>query len=551
MGKKVLRVILAIIAAVFTLAFLALSTVHGVLYDTDFFLGIPSSDYINTLTEQVQETLAKDARFYGIEPEAIKAMVNRADIDNSVHLYYRNLAKAVTDPAARMDYVEFPYTGYDTALREYFSGIYDEDELNGEAIREIAIEFAETTEDSIMLINPDTINTLTRRFTANTILEKISSLHLICGAVAAVCAILIIVIPDKKASKASRVSFAAASVFLPAAFFFVMSILFRAYDFKGKLILSNGVLKLFANAIIDRLMDLMVTISGFTMLAAGIILLIALIVRVAKRSKMYQSTKHHISHRFTRSTAKLVTPYILVTAAMVLLGIFAYRYTVQTGMVQAFAATTEQYGTSSSSADHVELPIVIDETASAEAEKPTSQFELPVIYYRSQWATVNVDGWRHRDIPVYFADVKDDEALNLGAITPGYSEFCGVGGRCTMAAHVTSDFEEIEETEVGTRVHVATTYGVYEYVVDEVVVFEQEDNSYIYPNRDREELVMYTCWPLNNNLAPRVHRIALICHLEDDSDFLAALAEEHKGEENEPLEDSDVIEPSSGETANN
>ena len=39
--------------------------------------------------------------------------------------------------------------------------------------------------------------------------------------------------------------------------------------------------------------------------------------------------------------------------------------------------------------------------------------------------------------------------------------------------------------------------------------------------------------------------LAMICS------SLAALAEEHKGEEDEPLEDGDVIEPSSGETANN
>ncbi len=542
MGKRILRTVLGLVAAVFTLAFIALTTLHGTVYDRNFFLNIPDSDYINTLTEQIGDILARDAQYYGVEQDAVRAMVNRADVADSVSLYYRDLYAAVTQPGAQMSYVEFPYTGYDTALREYFEEAYPGEEINAEAIREIAVEFAELTEDAIMLIRPDQINAVTK-LTSGSVLQKAASLYILCGVIAAVAAVLAILLPGRKSSKASHISFGSAFVAIPAAAVFVLAMLFRRYDFKAHLVLSNGCLKLFANALIDRFLQVLSTVSGLIMIAAGLVLLISLMFRIYKRSKIYPGGKHHISRRMTRSTTKLVMPYVLFTAAAVLGAVFLYRVTIQTGYVQALAASPEQYAASSdSSAGQVELPIVIE--ADDTWELPESQIDLPVIPYRSQWATVNVDGWQRRDIPVYYADVDDADTLMVGAVTPGYSEFCGVGGRITMAAHVNLDFEEIETTEVGTHVHVATTYGAYEYIVDDVVIFEQEDTSYVWPNRDREELVMYTCWPLNNNLAPRVHRIALICHLEDDSDFLAALVEEHKGEEDEPLEDSDVIDTS-------
>ena len=80
-----------------------------------------------------------------------------------------------------------------------------------------------------------------------------------------------------------------------------------------------------------------------------------------------------------------------------------------------------------------------------------------------------------------------------------------------MAAHVTTDFYEIEDTKVGTKVHVATTYGNYEYLVDDIVIFDYQDITYVEPSREKEELVIYTCYPRENGFDLKTERIALIC----------------------------------------
>ncbi len=134
---------------------------------------------------------------------------------------------------------------------------------------------------------------------------------------------------------------------------------------------------------------------------------------------------------------------------------------------------------------------------------------LPPIAYGSQWATLNVDGWKKRDIRVYFGD--DNKILSKGAGMWINSRFCGQNGKIVISAHVTTDFYEIESTPIGTQLTMDTVYGKYVYKVVDSEIFDYRDGSLLMPKDGEEVLILYTCYPRKNGYQFKSKRMALIC----------------------------------------
>lgn len=135
---------------------------------------------------------------------------------------------------------------------------------------------------------------------------------------------------------------------------------------------------------------------------------------------------------------------------------------------------------------------------------------IPVICYGQQWATLNVEGWEKRDIPVFFGD--ENALLRKGAGMRFSSRFCGQGGRTVLSAHVTAHFYELETTKIGTLVTMDTVYGKYVYKVAETKLFDYRDRSALSPvEGEGEVLFLYTCYPRKNGHVFKTQRMALIC----------------------------------------
>ncbi len=145
--------------------------------------------------------------------------------------------------------------------------------------------------------------------------------------------------------------------------------------------------------------------------------------------------------------------------------------------------------------------------------------EFPVIPYESQWATLNVDGWKRKDIKVFFGD--NNELLRKGAGMWINSRFCGQNGKTVLSAHVTSDFYEIEDTKIGTLVTMDTVYGKYVYKVTDIAIFHYQDDSLLMPSDGEDILFMYTCYPRQNGHLFKTQRMALICKKIEGKDWNA------------------------------
>lgn len=150
---------------------------------------------------------------------------------------------------------------------------------------------------------------------------------------------------------------------------------------------------------------------------------------------------------------------------------------------------------------------------------PEDENEFPVIPYQSQWATLNVEGWERKDIKVFFGDSK--EILKKGAGMWINSRFCGQNGKIVLSAHVTTDFYEMEDTAIGTRVTMDTVYGTYVYEVVDTLIFKYTDASHLSPADGEEVLLMYTCYPRKNGYQFKSERLALICKKVEGKDWTA------------------------------
>lgn len=146
--------------------------------------------------------------------------------------------------------------------------------------------------------------------------------------------------------------------------------------------------------------------------------------------------------------------------------------------------------------------------------------EFPNIPYLSQWATLNVQGWEQKDIPVYSGDNAD--ILEIGSGHYIGSPFCGQGGRVVITAHVTELFYELEDMKKGDIVTIDTIYGRYKYKVIETTVFDYQDTTYIskYDRNATETLFMYTCYP-RDQYGIRYRRYGVLCEKIDGKDWYA------------------------------
>lgn len=151
-----------------------------------------------------------------------------------------------------------------------------------------------------------------------------------------------------------------------------------------------------------------------------------------------------------------------------------------------------------------------------EAEEDAEEF--PKIPYLSQWATLNVQGWKEKDIPVYSGDNAD--ILEVGAGHYIGSPFCGQGGRVVLTAHVTEVFYELEDLKKGDIITVDTIYGRYKYKVKDTLVFDYQDTTCIsdYDRNDKESLLMYTCYP-RDQYGIRYKRYGVLCEKIEGKDW--------------------------------
>lgn len=160
------------------------------------------------------------------------------------------------------------------------------------------------------------------------------------------------------------------------------------------------------------------------------------------------------------------------------------------------------------------------DTGFTPGDKPETLSRIPAIAYGRQFARINVTweggGWDIVNAPVYLGSdkriLKKGVGMSFGSFFPGE-------GKCTiLSAHVTRSFAQLEDTPIGAIVLIETSYGPYTYRVEEKYeAVKGTDRWYMDAGQDAD-LVLYTCYPRDNNGERRTDRCVLLCTLIDGTE---------------------------------
>ena len=201
----------------------------------------------------------------------------------------------------------------------------------------------------------------------------------------------------------------------------------------------------------------------------------------------------------------LTIPFLLFFAGVFCLSMYLYQSVLEEtayfGMIVGDTIPTE---------------ITDEDTGFVPAERPNALSRIPSIAYGKQFARINVawdgGGWDIRNIPVYYG--ADKKILKKGAGMSFGSYFPGEGACTIVSAHVTRDFAQLENTPLGAIVTLETSYGPYAYRVDAVKTADGTDRWFMDAGQD-SDLVLYTCYPRDNEGKRRTDRCVLLCTLID------------------------------------
>lgn len=116
--------------------------------------------------------------------------------------------------------------------------------------------------------------------------------------------------------------------------------------------------------------------------------------------------------------------------------------------------------------------------------------------YGQKYATLKINKI-DIELPVYFGDSL--EILKKGVGHSSGSYMPGEGGSIIYMAHNSKDrFRRFSELKNGDIVTIETDYGTYQYKIYEEKIIKETDLDAVPVQKEKEILMMYTCYPLNN-----------------------------------------------------
>ena len=116
--------------------------------------------------------------------------------------------------------------------------------------------------------------------------------------------------------------------------------------------------------------------------------------------------------------------------------------------------------------------------------------------YGTQYATIEIPKI-DVNLPVYFGDTL--EILKNGVGHSSGSYFPGEGGSIIYMGHNSKNiFRRFSELQNGNEIIVKANYGEYKYKIYEMQLIKETDVDKLPIQKDKEILMIYTCYPFNN-----------------------------------------------------
>ena len=115
--------------------------------------------------------------------------------------------------------------------------------------------------------------------------------------------------------------------------------------------------------------------------------------------------------------------------------------------------------------------------------------------YGSRYGNIRIESL-DINLPLYYGDKLEILKNGVGQSSGAY--FPGEGGSIICMGHNTKTFlYRLPEIKKDAIIKIETTYGTYEYKVIETKVVDMYDVDQLPVQKDKEVLMLYTCFPVN------------------------------------------------------
>jgi LPXTG-site transpeptidase (sortase) family protein len=145
---------------------------------------------------------------------------------------------------------------------------------------------------------------------------------------------------------------------------------------------------------------------------------------------------------------------------------------------------------------------LVNEVGSADE----SEIKVPEI--DSQYAEISCDRIA-LSAPVYYGDSDADLQKGVGHSTQSFLP--GEGKPILIGGHDGTFFAPLEQIKTGDEVKITTDYGEFQYNVVGIKIAESTDTNAYNLNQDKEELILYTCYPFGKLAGDRGNRYFVYC----------------------------------------
>lgn len=243
------------------------------------------------------------------------------------------------------------------------------------------------------------------------------------------------------------------------------------YDANGKLIetvaQNNGKLAYTGNNSVN------------VVLTVSVIAMIALAITVGGKKLQTQN-------KLTQSVKATISSIIV---ALLITGLLLFGVKLFLGReIETIFTLANKVSISTNSNKNTEQPTIVKKE-----EKYTLK-NYPE--YGTQYATIEIDKI-DVNLPVYFGDTLDVLKKGVGHSTGSY--FPGEGGSIVYMGHNSKKvFRRFSELQIGDEIKITTSYGEYTYKIYDMELINETDVDKLPIQRDKEILMIYTCYPFNN-----------------------------------------------------
>lgn len=135
-----------------------------------------------------------------------------------------------------------------------------------------------------------------------------------------------------------------------------------------------------------------------------------------------------------------------------------------------------------------------------------SEIQLPEL--EKQYGTISCQRIS-LSAPIYYGD--SDGALENGVGHYPNGNLPGKGRTILISGHDATYFASLEKVKRGDLMTITTDYGQFEYIVTSLKILDHTDTKAYDLNQEKEELILYTCYPFGQLVGKRSLRFFVYC----------------------------------------